>query len=436
MPPRNPEWQTYQLGDLCDICRGSSPRPIADQRFFVGGTIPWIKIADATSSGKYLYKTKQYVNELGASHSRLLPKGALIIACSGVTLGYTQMLGVKGCAHDGWLIPSNFRGIDKHFLYYFFLWKNSFFHSSSYGAAIQNINTTILKEMEVTIPSLPTQRKIASILSAYDNLIENNTRRIAILEEMAQTIYRQWFVHYRFPGHENIKLVDSPMGKIPEGWEVRRLRDLVEATRGFSYKGKHLASTGTPMHNLNSVLEGGGYKYAGIKFYDGSYKDKHIVRSGDLVVANTEQGFDRRLIGFAALIPQMFDCDCIASHHLYIVRPHEATYLTPVWLLHLFNSKGFQRAVSGYANGTTINMLPVDALSIPTLPVPPKHLVEEFSEVAMQMAKEKEVLHRKNDNLRATRDLLLPKLISGQLDVESLDIDTGELAEELEEATT
>lgn len=216
MKASNNNWTTHALGDLCDICRGSSPRPIADQRYFVDGTIPWIKIADATKSGKYLYDTKEHVNEFGASFSRYLPKGSLIIAASG-TLGYPQMLGVKGCAHDGWLIPSNFRGIDSHFLYYYFLWKKEFFYSSAYGAAIQNINTMILKEMEVTIPPLPTQRKIASILSAYDDLLENNTRRIAILEEMAQAIYREWFV----TRDELIKAVSVELG-------YRRLGNRIE----------------------------------------------------------------------------------------------------------------------------------------------------------------------------------------------------------------
>ena len=87
MAARNPKWTTNVLADLCDISRGSSPRPIRDQRYFIDGTIPWIKIADATKSGKYLYQTKQHVNEFGASFSRYLPKGSLILAASG-TLGY------------------------------------------------------------------------------------------------------------------------------------------------------------------------------------------------------------------------------------------------------------------------------------------------------------------------------------------------------------
>jgi type I restriction enzyme S subunit len=96
-------WPNRKFGEIADISRGSSPRPIADSRYFDGGTIPWIKIADATKSGKFLYETKEHVNEFGASFSRRLPPGTILVAASG-TLGYTQILGVEGCAHDGWLI--------------------------------------------------------------------------------------------------------------------------------------------------------------------------------------------------------------------------------------------------------------------------------------------------------------------------------------------
>ncbi len=96
------------------------------------------------------------------------------------------------------------------------------FHTQHTGVSCFQY-TTFATTLEFTLPDRTTQRKIASILWAYDDLIENNTRRIAILEEMAQAIYREWFVNFRFPGHENVKLVDSPLGQIPEGWEAAKL---------------------------------------------------------------------------------------------------------------------------------------------------------------------------------------------------------------------
>jgi type I restriction enzyme S subunit len=148
------------------------------------------------------------------------------------------MLGVPGCVHDGWLYLTKFRDVDKHFLYYFFYWKKQHFYNSAYGAAIQNINTEILRNTDIALPPLPVQERIASILSAYDDLIAKNTRRIKILEEMAEMIFREWFVSFRFPGHAKVPMVKSELGLIPKGWEVRKLFDVAEVTYGFPFKSK------------------------------------------------------------------------------------------------------------------------------------------------------------------------------------------------------
>ena len=145
-------WPTKKLRDLADISRGSSPRPIHDTKYFDGGDIPWVKIADATKSGKFLFSTNQHVNEYGASFSKKLPAGTILVAASG-TLGYTQILGVEACAHDGWLILQNLRDLDRDFAYYALKTLEAHFFNSAYGAAIQNINTEILRES--TSPTLP-----------------------------------------------------------------------------------------------------------------------------------------------------------------------------------------------------------------------------------------------------------------------------------------
>ena len=107
------------------------------------------------------------------------------------------------------------------FLYYLLRPQLERLQTLSTGAATKFLTLTILKSIEVSIPEIETQHRIASILSAYDDLIENNTRRIAILEEMARRIYEEWFVRFRFPGHEQVKMVESELGLIPDGWKVR-----------------------------------------------------------------------------------------------------------------------------------------------------------------------------------------------------------------------
>ena len=221
---------SVKLAEVTEIARGSSPRPIRDQAYFDGGEIPWIKIADATASSKFIYKTKQYVNDYGASFSRKLPSGSLIVAASG-TLGFAIFLGVEGCVHDGWLYFKYIdeSKLDKFYLYFLLNTFTKSFNAMSYGAAIQNINTTILRETEIPLPALKTQKKIAAILSAYDDLIENNKCRIALLENMDEEIYRDWFVRFRFPGYQTAEFEKG----IPKEWEKKRFDDFCVLKRGY-----------------------------------------------------------------------------------------------------------------------------------------------------------------------------------------------------------
>jgi len=157
-------WERESMGELCQIARGSSPRPIADDKYFVNGDIPWIKIADATSSKMFIYETREYVNSFGASFSRKLPKGSLIIATSG-TLGFCIFLGVEGCVHDGWMYLSDYKkNVRPSFMYYVINSYREHLNNLSYGAAIQNINTGIMRKLPVLIPSKSVLEKFYSVV--------------------------------------------------------------------------------------------------------------------------------------------------------------------------------------------------------------------------------------------------------------------------------
>jgi len=142
---------------------------------------------------------------------------------------------------NGWLcgtgclrISLGYSIIDPEYLAYFLSQDDvvTWIYNQAVGATMPNLNTGIIRSIPISYPSLPTQRKIAAILSAYDDLIENNTRRTKILEEMAQTIYREWFVNFRFPGHEKVKMVESELGMIPEGWEIKRIGEIAKVKGG------------------------------------------------------------------------------------------------------------------------------------------------------------------------------------------------------------
>jgi type I restriction enzyme S subunit len=302
------------------------------------------------------------------------------------------------------------------------------------GAVFDSLKCADVPNFELKIPPLPEQRAIAHVLGTLDDKIELNRRTNETLEAIARALFKSWFVDFdpvrakaegRDPGLPPYvadlfpdRFEDSELGKIPAGWKIERLGDHINTERGLSYKGEGLRddeSDGLPMHNLNSIYEGGGYKYEGIKYYAGDYREKHIVVPGDMIITNTEQGFDHLLIGHAAIVPDRYGPRGLFSHHIFRIRMKPTSPFTPQYLVHLFNHPRWHQLIAGFSNGTTINMLPLDALVMPRIVIPPKPLVAAFSRIAGDMHSRAEASGIESLILAAQRDALLPKLISGEI---------------------
>ncbi|MFM6395684.1 MAG: restriction endonuclease subunit S, partial [Planktothrix sp.] len=170
-------------------------------------------------------------------------------------------------------------------------------------------------------------------------------------------------------------------------------------------------------HNLKSVYEGGGYQHEGIKFYNSDYKKHHICYARDLIVPNTEQGEKHKLIGFPARIPSYFKDVSILTHHLFLIRPLNTSYLTNEYIYYLLYSHLLRKQILGYTNGTTVNMLSPDGLKKPIFPKPPQELISNFSQVIKPVWDKFENNIQQIQTLTKTRDALLPKLMSGQIRV-------------------
>jgi type I restriction enzyme, S subunit len=383
-------WPLKKLRELTTISRGSSPRPIADERYFAGGTIPWIKIADATRSGKFLYETKEHVNEFGASFSRRLPPGTILVAASG-TLGYTQILGVEGCTHDGWLILQDLRGVDRDFLYYALKTMERHFYNSAYGAAIQNINTDILRETEILCPPLEVQSHVAGALSAYDDLIENNARRILILEETARRIFKQ-----EFDAGPHTK-------SLSKGKTLKRLRDLADDIRSPAdprsiasetpYVGlEHIPRRSTTMLDWGRAGEVGSLKLRFLR--------------GDILFGKIRPYFHK-----TAVVPM----DGVASSDAIVIRPRDVAFRAIVALL--VSSDAFIAHAVQTSNGTKMPRADWKVLREYPIALPSRDQIVSFDKSVWPMIDLAANLAAQNRNLGIQRDLLLPKLISGEIDV-------------------
>lgn len=395
--------EVYRLGDLAEIGRGSSPRPITDELYFKNGNIPWIKIADATISGKYIYKTKEYVNDYGASFSRKLSPGSLIIAASG-TLGFPKFLGVEGCIHDGWMYFSHFNEkiIDKDYLYYQLISLRRFFNNLSYGAAIQNINTPILKKTKIALPSLPVQRRIASILSAYDNLIENNNRRIRLLEQMAENLYKEWFVRFRFPGHEKVEMENG----LPKGWTRGRLRDIVEFQNGFAFKSETFQEEGRySIVTIKNVQDEGfdGSKTEKIDVIPSRMPSYCCLKEGDILLS---------LTGNVGRVCRVFGRNYLLNQRVAKIKA-EFEY----FIYSLMKTEAMFAALNTISYGTAqLNLSPIKAAQLKII-VPAKELQIAYNQKVSALFESIDKLKAQNQLLTRQRDLLLPRLMSGKLEV-------------------
>ena len=284
------------------------------------------------------------------------------------------------------------------------------------GINVPHISPAQIKDYKFPLPTNEVQRCIASILSAYDDLIENNTRRIAVFEEIARRLYEEWFVHFRFPGHEQVRMVKSELGLIPDGWKVATVGDCTIVHRGKSYKSSELAEEGgLPFVNLKCMERDGGFRKSGLKRFIGPYNETHKVTVGDMVMAVTDMTQERRIVARCGRIPRLDAGFGVISMDLVRLEPRP---LVPRdYLYGMFRWSGFADEVKQHANGANVLHLLPDRISDYKLANPSQELMERFATAIGPMLQQEDVLGEKNDNLRAQRNLLLPKLISGEIDV-------------------
>lgn len=337
---------------------------------------------------------------ISGTHAVAAVKGPGVVTGRYGTLGEVHYVDVDYWPLNTTLYVDDFFGNHPRFVAY--LLQTLDLARGNSKSSVPGLNRNDLHRLLAPVPPRLEQEAIAALLGALDDKIQLNRKTSATLEEFARALFASWF-----------GALDPDRAR--DGWSVASLGDHVEITRGLSYTGAGLSDDGIPLHNLDSIYEGGGYKYEGLKHYRGEYKDRHVVRAGDLLVVNTEQGFDHLLIGFPALVPERFGGLSLYSADLFQVRPNLHSKLTTKFLYLALMSPRLRQLIVGYSNGTTVNHLAADGLRRPRLAVPPADLVKRFDDVVKPLFAKKEQLQIESETLAQLRDLLLPKLMSGEV---------------------
>jgi len=334
--------------------------------------------------------------------------GDCLVASEGATLGehlywdfdFPVVLGQRL-----FCIRTNPKIIDSKY-FYAFVTSNYFqnqIHGRASGTSVFGLRQTEVLKMLVPIIPIEKQIPIGEFHYTVNKKIGLLERQNATLEAMAETLFRQWFVE-----------------EAKEDWEETSLEKHTEVFRGLSYKGSGLTEKGLgiPMHNLNSVNEGGGYKYEGIKFYSGDFRERHLVNIGDIIVTNTEQGHEFKLIGFPAIVPNSFGGKGLFSQHIYKLIPLIDSYLSNEFIYYLLMTSSIREQVIAATNGSTVNMLAIDGIKRPVFRLPPQAKVKEFTSITSNYWNKKNINQTQIRTLTSLRDTLLPKLMSGEVWVE------------------
>ena len=379
------KWEYKTLDQLGTVSRGKSKhRPRNDPKLF-GGKYPFIQTADVKNADYYITKYSDTYNESGLAQSKLWDKGTLCKTIA-ANIADTGVLAFPACFPDSIMGFVPFEGVaNTRFIKYCFDRLQRDCKQISQGTAQDNLSWEKLSTIKFCIPEYKEQCRIADILSAYDDLIENNQKQIKLLEEAAQRLYKEWFVDLRFPGHENTEIVDG----VPEGWHRGTVGQIAEFKRGRTI-------TKAQVKGGNVPVVAGGLEPA---YYHNVANTKAPVITISASGANA--GFVR-LYGVDVFASDCSFVDGLGTESLFFV--YEFLKESKVSIDQL--QKG---SAQPHVYAKDINAMKIT--------IPEKEYLERFDRYAKVYFNKIKTLQGQNERLKTARNLLLAKLMSGEVEV-------------------
>ena len=408
------EWKTYRLGNVCKkVCSGGTPK--STEPSYYDGDIPWLNTKEINFNR--IYSTERCITQKGLDNSstKWIDANCVIVAMYGATAAKVAINKIPLTTNQACCNLSIDEKIaDYHYVYYWLCANYTELASLANGGAQQNLNAQQIKDFEISLPSLEEQRRIAGILSAIDDKIENNRRINTNLELQAQALYKQWFVDFEFPNEEGKpykssggKMVDSELGQIPEGWRVQTISDI----------SVRIASGGTPK-SLNESYYNGEIKWFTTKELKDCFlidSDKHI--STEALNDSAAKLFPKNTILMAIYAaPTVGRLGILTAESTFnqaavgIVAKEEIGHLF-VYLTLLAERENLNNLASGAAQQN----LNVGIVKQYKLIVPTKKLLIEFNQIAGSLFERIKVVSNENKILATLRDTLVPKLMNGEI---------------------
>lgn len=412
------EWKSCKIGDVVSVRRGSSPRPIKDYVSETG--MPWVKIADATKDQtRFINFTSEFIKEEGIEKSVVVNPGDLIVSNS-ATPGLPKFMNIKACVHDGWLVFDSYNGILKDFLYYYFIVIRGQLVNQANGSVFKNLKTDIVRNFDINLPDLETQKKIVKILSQIDKKIETTIKINKNLEQLMKCIFDDWFVNFNYS--EDISFKSSELGEIPSNWNVKKLSDvLITLESGKRPKGGISdIEDGIPSIGAENILGLGKFNYSKNKLISHEFFStlkKGVIQDNDVLLYK-----DGAQLGRKSLFMKGFPFDiCCINEHVFRLQTNDEINQFYLYLW-LDQEVMTNEIINLNSNSAQPGINQNDVKSLPIL-VPELKIISKFNKIISPMMNQIFDNALEINKLTKLRDTLLPKLMSGEIDVSKINCD-------------
>ena len=393
-----------ELGSLCaQVYSGGTPT--SSNAAYYSGEIPWLRTQEVTFNR--IKNTEIMITEAGlnSSAAKWIPENSVIVAMYGNSAGRVAINEIplttnQACCN----LVIDPKVADYRYVFYALKQSYEALKGQSRGAAQNNLNASQVRAFKISCPSVSTQVAIANILSAYDDLIENNRRRIQLLEQAARLLYKEWFVHLLFPGHEHVKIKDG----VPEGWERHALTDLAENV-SYGYTASSSQEEVGPKFLRITDIVPPVLNWDEVPYCEATTEDiqRNRLEVGDVVVARTGA-----TVGYAKLISYL---ECQAVYASYLVRFRFRTPAMSIISGVFMESDAYKDHVRNHAGGAAQPNANAKVLGSAALLMPPQILQDQFSDFVRQIISQRDTLIRQNARLSKARDLLLPRMMNGEV---------------------
>ena len=460
------KFTNYKLNDLGKIITGKTP-PSKVQNAFTQVGIPFVTPSDM-NGGRFVEKTNRNLSDEGLNvvRNNLIPENSVAVSCIGSDMGKAIIIKTTSVTNqqiNSIIVNEKFNYL---YIYYVLSTKQQELKNIASGSATPILNKTQFGNIEIKLPDRKYQDKVSNILDKFDNKIELNTQTNQTLEQIAQAIFKHWFIDFA-PVHakanalaagaspeqaelaamaclsgktvEKItalktqdptayhqlqqtaaafpsEFVETEMGQVPKGWEVENIGNIADVIKGKSYKSNELTNSTTALVTLKSFNRGGGYRIDGLKEYSGKYKPEQEVYAGELIIAYTDVTQAADIIGKPAMVMSNNNYEhLVISLDVAVVRPKNK-YLK-YFLYCLAMTERFQQHTKSFCSGTTVLHLGKNAVPSFQFAMPNQKLLIDLDKKLRSIFEKINLNTQENESLTKTRDELLPRLLSGEIEL-------------------